>query len=121
MATQGLRPEAVRRTRLRVGEGIVGEIADSAMPLALEDAPSHPSFAYRPETGEEAYRSMCGVPILRAGRVIGVLAVQNRTPRAYAEEEIESLETVAMVLAELISGSGLTRGADGGRPQPVDS
>ena len=124
MATQGLRPEAVRRTRLRVGEGIVGEIADSAMPLALEDAPSHPSFAYRPETGEEAYRSMCGVPILRAGRVIGVLAVQNRTPRAYAEEEIESLETVAMVLAELISGSGLTRGADGGGlsrsiPEPV--
>src|SRR4030095_2219117 len=41
-----------------------------------------------------------GVPILRAGRVIGVLVIQNRTRRQYTEEEIETLETVAMVRAE---------------------
>jgi phosphotransferase system enzyme I (PtsP) len=84
----------VHRTRLRVGEGLVGDIAAHARPLALADAQSHPNFAYRPETGEEIYHSLMGVPILRGGRVLGVLAVQNRTFREYDEEEIETLETV---------------------------
>jgi phosphotransferase system enzyme I (PtsP) len=106
-ATEGLAREAVHATRLRIGEGIVGDIADKARPLALADAQKHPNFAYRPETGEEAYQSMLGVPVLRSGRVIGVIAVQNRTQRAYGDDEIESLETVAMVLAEMIAGSNL--------------
>jgi phosphotransferase system enzyme I (PtsP) len=103
-ATQGLRPAAVHRTRLRVGEGLVGDIAAHARRLALSDAQSHPNFAYRPETGEEIYHSFMGVPILRSARVLGVLVVQNRSQRHYTEEEVELLETIAMVVAELIVG-----------------
>ncbi len=103
MATEGLNPEAVHQTRLRVGEGLVGDIAANARPLSLDDAQSHPQFAYRPETGEEIYHSLLGVPIMRAGKVIGVLVVQNRSRRKYAEEEVEAMETTAMVLAELAS------------------
>ncbi|GAK45388.1 phosphoenolpyruvate-protein phosphotransferase PtsP [Tepidicaulis marinus] len=106
-ATQGLNPSAVHQTRLRVGEGLVGDIAQHARPLNLTDAQAHPAFAYRPETGEEIYKSLMGVPILRGGRVIGVLVVQNRTMRHYSEEEVEALETVAMVLAELIGAADL--------------
>lgn len=102
-ATQGLNPSAVHRTRLRVGEGLVGDIAAHARPLALDDAQSHPQFAYRPETGEEIYHSLAGVPIVRASRVLGVLVVQNRTRRIYDEEEIETLQTIAMVLAEMVA------------------
>jgi phosphotransferase system, enzyme I, PtsP len=101
-ATEGLKPESVHITRLRVGEGLVGDIAAKARPLALADAQSHPQFAYRPETGEEIYHSLLGVPILRGGRMIGVLVVQNRTRRRYVEEEIEAMETIAMVLAEMV-------------------
>jgi len=100
-ATEGLRPEAVHRTRLRVGEGLVGVIAATARPLALADAQSHSDFAYRPETGEEIYHSLMGVPILRGNRVLGVLVVQNRSLRHYTEDEIEVLQTIAMVVAEL--------------------
>jgi phosphotransferase system, enzyme I, PtsP len=106
-AATGLAPEAVHTTRLSIGEGLIGRIAVQARPLALADAQSHPDFAYRPETGEEIYQSLAGVPILRGGRVTGVLAVQNRTGRAYTEEEVETLETTAMVLAELIASSDL--------------
>ena len=102
-ATQGLNPDAVHRTRLRVGEGLVGDIAAHGRPLALDDAQHHPQFAYRPETGEEIYHSLAGVPIVRAGRVLGVLVVQNRTRRQYDEEEIETLQTIAMVLAEMVA------------------
>lgn len=106
-ATEGLKLEAIHRTRLRVGEGLVGDIASHARPLALADAQAHPNFAYRPETGEEIYKSLMGVPILRGGRVIGVLVVQNRKPRNYSEEEVEALETIAMVLAELVASGDL--------------
>ncbi len=106
-ATKGLRRRAVHQTRLRVGEGLVGEIAAHAQPLALDDAQSHPAFAYRPETGEEAYRSLMGVPILRSGRVAGVLVVQNKLARTYSDEEIEAMQITAMVLAELVASGDL--------------
>lgn len=101
-ATKGLRPEAVRRTRLGIGEGLVGDIAAHARPLALAEAQSHPNFAYRPETGEEIYHSFLGVPVLRGGKVLGVLVVQNVVSRSYSNADVEICETVAMVLAELI-------------------
>ena len=100
-ATEGLNREAVHRTSLRVGEGLVGLIAAEAEPLKLTDASSHPAFAYKPETGEEIFHSFLGVPILRAGRTLGVLVVQNQAQRAYSDEEIEALQTTAMVIAEM--------------------
>ena len=106
-ATKGLRRRAVHQTRLRVGEGLVGEIAAYAQPLALSDAQSHPAFVYRPETGEEIFRSLMGVPILRSGRVAGVLVVQNKIERAYSDEEIEAMQITAMVLAELVASGEL--------------
>ncbi len=106
-ATIGLKPEAVHRTRFRFGEGLVGQIAANGRPLALADAQSHPNFAYRPEIGEESFQSLMGVPVLREGHTLGVLVVQNVTRRAYAEEEVEALETIAMVVSEMLASSGL--------------
>ncbi len=106
-ATEGLNREAVHLTTMRAGEGLVGLIASTAEPLALSDAQNHPAFSYRPETGEEIYHAFLGVPLLRAGNTLGVLVVQNRTYRVYAEEEIEALQTTAMVLAEMIASGEL--------------
>ena len=105
-ATEGLNPLAVHNTHLKPGEGLVGLIAEQAEPLQFPDAQHHPAFSYRPETGEEIYHSFCGVPILRGGHTIGVLTVQNRTMRQYSDEEIEALQTTAMVLAETIASGG---------------
>ncbi len=106
-ATEGLKSSAVHNTRLRVGEGLVGHIAATAMPLNLSNAQKHPKFVYRAETGEEIYHSLMGVPILRSGKVVGVLVIQNKTQRHYMQEEKESLQTVAMVMAELVSSGDL--------------
>ncbi len=102
-ATEGLKREAVHHAGLRVGQGLVGLIAAEARPLNLPNAQSHPAFAYLPETGEEIYNAFLGVPILRAGRTLGVLTVQNRAHRTYFDEEVEALQTTAMVLAEMIA------------------
>src|SRR4051794_15029394 len=106
-ATEGLNREAVHLTIMRSGEGLVGLIAATAEPLSLSDAQSHPAYSYRPETGEEIYHAFLGVPLLRAGNTLGVLVVQNRTYRVYSEEEIEALQTTAMVLAEMIASGEL--------------
>jgi phosphotransferase system enzyme I (PtsP) len=113
-ATQGLNPDAVGRTRLRVGEGIVGLCAATARVMNLPDAQNHPAFAYRPETSEEPFTSMLAVPVRRAGRTLGVVAVQNRNPRRYDDDEVEELETVAMLLAEVLVGTGASDGAEEG-------
>jgi phosphotransferase system enzyme I (PtsP) len=110
-ATHGLRKEAVHVTRLKLGEGLVGAIASDGRILNLDEAASHPEFVYRPETGEERYHSFAGVPIIRRESPIGVLSVQHAEPRRYADVEIEALQTVAMVLSELIAAAHLVDGA----------
>ena len=104
-ASEGLSRESVHKTMLSVGEGIVGDIAANNSPVRLANAREHPAFAYRPETGEDRYHSLIGVPIVRDGLVIGVLVVQNQTKREYTADELEVLQTVAMVLAETVSSS----------------
>ncbi|WP_166141245.1 phosphoenolpyruvate--protein phosphotransferase [Methylosinus sp. RM1] len=106
-ATEGLNREAVHLTTMHAGEGLVGLIAKNAEPLNLSEAQEHPSFSYKPETGEEIYHSFLGVPILRGGNTLGVLVVQNRVRRIYSEEEIEALQTTAMLVAEMIASGEL--------------
>ena len=116
-ATRGLKQEAVHVTKLALGEGLVGTIAEDIETLNLAEATSHPDFAYKPETGEELYHSFAGVPIVRSERSVGVLCVQHADPRRYDDVEIEALQTVAMVLAELIAGAGLVDEAAARHPE----
>jgi phosphotransferase system enzyme I (PtsP) len=104
-ATHGLKHESVHLTTLRLGEGLVGLIAAEAEPLSLENAPAHPAFAYRPETGEDPFLAFLGAPVLRAGQTLGVLVVQNRERRVFGEEETEALLTTATILAEMVATS----------------
>jgi phosphotransferase system, enzyme I, PtsP len=113
-ATEGLKREAVHITTMNAGEGLVGLIVRQAEPLNLQDAQAHPAFSYRPETGEEIYQSFLGVPVLRSGNTLGVLVVQNRAQRHYTEEEVEALQTTAMVLAEIIASGELQALAESG-------
>jgi phosphotransferase system enzyme I (PtsP) len=107
-ATEGLNRDAVHHTVMRSDEGLVGLVASQASAINLSNAQAHPAFSFRPETGEEIYHSFLGVPILRAGNTLGVLVVQNRARRTYSEEEVEALQTTAMVLAEMIASGELS-------------
>ena len=111
-ATEGLRQDAVHSARLRVGQGLVGRIAERAEPLATDDASNTAGFRYLPETGEEIYNSFVGVPIQRLGEVMGVLVVQNKTRRQCTKDEVVALEIVAMVISE-VAEAGAFLGSDG--------
>ncbi|MBS0243374.1 MAG: GAF domain-containing protein, partial [Proteobacteria bacterium] len=118
-ATEGLNPSAVHNLFMKRGEGLVGRCAELAVPVNEPDAQSHPAFSFRPETGEEVYHSFLGVPILRNGEVLGVLTVQNRTPRHYTDDDVEALQTTAMVLAEhlVTDAAGASLGSAGAARQ----
>jgi phosphotransferase system enzyme I (PtsP) len=116
-ATEGLRHDAVHQTRLKEGEGLVGMVSETAEAVNLSDAPADPHFSYRPETGEDPYKAFLGVPIVRGGQVFGVLTVQNKAERIYAEEEVEALQTVAMVLAEVVAQGGFFNVAELDEPE----
>jgi phosphotransferase system enzyme I (PtsP) len=116
-ATEGLNRAAVHTTRMKEGEGLVGLVSETAEAVNLSDAPSDPHFSYRPETGEDPFKSFLGVPIVRGGQVFGVLTVQNKAERIYAEEEVEALQTVAMVLAEVVAQGGFFNVAELDEPE----
>lgn len=100
-ASKGLKAESVHRTRMRLGEGLVGRVARSATAVNTADAPNERGFRFMPETGEEIYSSFLGVPVQRLGEKLGVLVVQSREARAFSEDEVYALDVVAMVLAEM--------------------
>lgn len=105
-ATEGLNQSAVHNTRMKRGEGLVGRCAEFNDIINESEASSHPSFSYRPETGEEVYHSLLAVPVQRSGQVLGVLVIQNRMVKEYSDEDVEVMQTTAMVVAEqLVSGA----------------
>ncbi len=123
-ATEGLNPEAVHQTRMRVGEGLVGRVARTAMPVNTADAPGTKGFRYMPETGEEVFSSFLGLPIQRLGETLGVLVVQSKEARQFNEDEVYALEVVAMVLAEMAElgafvGDGAALAAPHQRPEQI--
>src|ERR1700685_4391977 len=89
-ATQGPNRTPVHNPRLKEGEGLVGVVGETAEAVNLSDAPADPHFSYRPETGEDPFKSFLAVPIVRGGQVFGVLTVQNRAAVLYSEEEVEA-------------------------------
>ncbi|MCB1506469.1 MAG: phosphoenolpyruvate--protein phosphotransferase [Hyphomicrobiaceae bacterium] len=112
-ATEGLNPAAVHTTRLKRAEGLVGRCAELGQPVNEPDAQHHPAFSYRPETGEEVYHSLLAVPIVRSGQVLGVLVIQNHAFREYSDDDLETLQATAMVVAEhLVSGAVANAEAD---------
>jgi len=105
-ASEGLNASAVHSTRMKRGEGLVGRSAELNITINEPEASSHPAFSYRPETGEEVYHSLLAVPVQRSGQVLGVLVVQNRTPKEYSDEDVEVLQATGMVVAEhIVSGA----------------
>jgi len=103
-ATYGLDKKAIHETFLRVGEGLIGEIALQQKALIIEDAWNHESFVYKPETKEKPFKSLAGVPLIKSNKLLGVLAVQTKKVQSFSQDMIEVLETIGLVVAEMLSG-----------------
>ena len=112
-ATVGLRQQSIGEIRMRVDEGLVGLVAESESPVAVEDAPAHPRFKYFPEAGEDAFRSFLGVPLFDKGEACGVLVVQTTDPREFSEDAIDTLVTTAELVGPVVNGVASVESIDG--------
>lgn len=112
MATDGLRPGAVGKVRLKLGQGLVGLAASRAEPVNVDDAPAHPAFRYVAATGEAPFHGFIGVPIIRRRKVLGVLAAQQRERRKYTADEESFLVTLAAQLAGCINQAEIRQALD---------
>ncbi|MCA9249146.1 MAG: GAF domain-containing protein [Planctomycetales bacterium] len=101
-ATVGLRQSSVGKLAMQFDEGLVGLVAQTQRPLAVENAPAHPRFKYFAEADEDAYHSFLGVPVLLGGQVRGVLVVQTIEPRRFSIEEANVLREVAKNFAAIL-------------------
>ncbi|WGY47785.1 MULTISPECIES: phosphoenolpyruvate--protein phosphotransferase [unclassified Vibrio] len=102
MATQGLKFKG-DKILIDFDEGLVGLVKRSAEPINLAEASKHPNFKYFKQLGEEVYQSFLGTPIIYRKQVLGVLVVQQKSPRLFSEMEVSFLVTLAAQLAVIIA------------------
>jgi phosphotransferase system enzyme I (PtsP) len=118
-ATKGLDKASVGRVKLATGEGLVGHVAARGEPEAFPDAQRHPAYRYFPETREEQFHSLAAAPLKVRGLsgaafAIGVLVVQTREAREFAEADVELLETCAQLIAPVVINAQLLSVVAGG-------
>ena len=102
-ATLGLHPKCIGTLRMPLSEGLAGLVAEQVLPVAVADVSSHPRYKYFKESGEEAYHSFLGVPLIDRGILQGVLIVQTKEPRVFREPEIRMLVDAANEVAPVVS------------------
>ncbi|MGF1722227.1 phosphoenolpyruvate--protein phosphotransferase [Vibrio kyushuensis] len=102
MATQGLEFSG-DKIHIQFNEGLVGLVKRSAEPINIAHASKHPDFKLFPELGEQVYHSFLGTPVIHRKKVLGVLVVQQKSPRLFNEIEESFLVTLAAQLAVIIA------------------
>ncbi len=78
--------------------GIYGRVLKDGKPVLTNDPDSHPDRIGLPP-GHAPLNAFLGVPLLRGGRTIGMIAVANREG-GYGENDVQALEALAPAIVE---------------------
>jgi signal transduction histidine kinase len=96
-AAKGLEEEVERGVRIPVGKGFAGRVAAIRAPVQIEDL-EHADVV-NPILREKGIRSMLGVPLVVADRLIGIIHVGTLTPRKFTGDDTSLLQVVAARVA----------------------
>jgi signal transduction histidine kinase len=102
-ASSGIKPYWQREARMRLGEGISGQVALTAQPVYIPDTHLDPDFI----VFDPAVRSLLVVPLIFKGEVIGTLNVDDDTPDAFSDDVSRLLSIVAVQAAAAIQSAKL--------------
>jgi signal transduction histidine kinase len=102
---------AVRATRLRRGEGAVGQMAVTREPVQIADIAAEGAYESRIRGAMLASgtRSVLAIPLLHEDRIVGGLVVTRRVPGEFTGAVIELLRTFATQSALAIQNARLFR------------
>ncbi len=101
--------ESLKGSRLKIGEGIAGWVAQSGESVLLEDARADQRFCSRfDEASRFTTRSIICVPMIIGGRVVGVIELINRMEEmVFTDLDMRALETLAEYGAIAIQNAAL--------------
>jgi GAF domain-containing protein len=102
-AAAGLQPKWRQAAKLKVGEGISGRVAATALPIYVPDASSLPDFIFF----DPVVRSLLVVPLMVKDRVIGTLAIDHAIPDAFTQDDRRTLTIAAAQAAAAIENAQL--------------
>lgn len=92
----GLMNPLAKSRQISLGESFGVYVLDSEQPCVLSDVAEHPAFVSCQMVQTYGVRAYAGVPLVTSqGRCIGVLAVMDRQPHAFTQQQIAFLELTA--------------------------
>src|ERR1700691_1344299 len=98
----GHKPE-VERMRIRMGQGIVGEVAQSRQPMLVNDVTAASNYI----NATPDVRSELAVPLITKNRMIGVIDIQAEQPNYFKPEHLHLLTLTASRIAGAIENARL--------------
>jgi two-component system, sensor histidine kinase PdtaS len=110
-ATKRLSPAYRNKPSLKVGEGLVGLVAQSGQPLAVLDVRDDARYRHGDVARQEGLCSLLCVPLVVRERVIGVLNCYTAQPHRFTDEEIALFSTLANQTALAIENARLVTNA----------
>lgn len=106
-ATQTMSEEYLKERSLKLGEGVVGYVAEQKKPLAILDVLKEPRYKEKELARKESLVSMLSVPLTVKDKVIGVINCYTSYPHEFTDTERAVLSTVANQAAICIENTEL--------------
>lgn len=106
-ATQAISEEYLKERSLKLGEGVVGYVAQHNKPLSILDVLKEPRYKEKELAKKEGLVSMLSVPMVVKDKVIGVINVYTSYPHEFTETEKAVLTMVANQAAICIQNTEL--------------
>jgi signal transduction protein with GAF and PtsI domain len=106
-ATQAISEEYLKERSLKLGEGVVGNVAKQKTPLTILDVLKEPRYKEKELARKEGLVSMLSVPLIVKDKVIGVINVYTSHPHEFTETERDILTVVANQAAICIESTEL--------------
>ncbi len=104
--------EPLRGLRLKLGQGIAGQVALAHRPMVVNDAYADDRFYTQVDQATGfVTRSILCVPLLVQDRCIGVLELLNKVHGPFTQEDVERLSNVAHPVAIALENARLYREA----------
>ncbi len=104
---QGLSDKYVAEVRLKLGEGILGQTAQSGKAILLEDISTDPRVAYPDLVTNEGLKAFVSVPLRAKDKVLGVINVASRTSHRFTVSDVHLLYSIGDQLGVAIEQARL--------------
>lgn len=121
-ATKGLASESVGAIEMDINEGLTGLVIETMAPVFIVNPAAHPRYKYYEGSGEEAFKTYLGVPMIYHKKVLGALVVQTLAEKGIAKSDIQVFKNIAGQIAATIAFTILQEDrqqSEAGKPSPA--